>query len=83
MNTFNKVFLAIKEESGKMDKLTEINCVEEIAIKAGVPLADIGLYLSHLQEMGLIKFSIKDSYIYLTSFGRKHDTLEKDNLKTY
>ncbi|MCD6013342.1 MAG: hypothetical protein K0Q79_3204 [Flavipsychrobacter sp.] len=29
------------------------------------------LYLSHLQDIGLIKYSMKDKFIYLTALGHK------------
>ena len=75
MNNFNTVFLAVKRRCQKQQKIAEISCFEDIASDAKVPLAKLPLYLNHLQEIGLIKFSIADKYIYLTAFGNKQEKL--------
>jgi len=71
MNNFNKVFLSIKKQCGKQKNLAEINNFDAIAKEAGVPADKLPLYLNHLQDIGLIKYSLADKFIYLTAFGKK------------
>jgi predicted transcriptional regulator len=77
MNNFNKVFLVIKKHCQDQKRIAEIDCFEAIAREANVPMSRLPLYLHHLQEAGLIKYSIAQKYIHLTLFGKQHDTLIK------
>jgi predicted transcriptional regulator len=80
MNNFNKVFMVVRDQCQKQKKLAEVSCFEVIAKEASVPLNKLGIYLNHLQDMGLIKYSMADKYVYLTSFGKKHETLIKESV---
>jgi len=78
MNNFNKVFLVVKKHCEKQKKLAEVNCFITIAKEAEIPVGNLEVYLKHLQDIGLIKFSMTDKYdkyIYLTSFGKKQEKL--------
>jgi len=77
MNNFNKVFLAIKKHCEKQKLLAEINSLEAIAEEVNIPVSKLGLYLDYLQGLGLIKYSISENYIYLTSFGKTQEKLVK------
>jgi hypothetical protein len=78
MNKFNSVFTAIKAECEKQKGLAEIHCFEKIALNAGVSILKLPDYLEHLQDSGLIRYSTAEKYIYLTVFGRKQETLIKN-----
>ncbi|MCD6013769.1 MAG: hypothetical protein K0Q79_3631 [Flavipsychrobacter sp.] len=75
MNRFNEVFLAIKKQCFKQRHIAEIDCFEKVAKEAKIPLDKLHTYLKHLQDIGVIKYSVNDKYIYLTTFGRKQETL--------
>jgi len=75
MNNFNKVFSVIKKQCETQKSMAEINSFETVAKEAGIPLDKLPQYLTHLQDIGLIKFSLKEKYIHLTSFGRKQHPL--------
>jgi hypothetical protein len=75
VSNFNKVFLAIKNRCESQKRLAEISCFEAVAEDAGVPINKLPMYLSHLQDIGLIKYSIREKYIYLTALGKKQESL--------
>lgn len=75
MSNFNKVFLVVKRRCAAQKKLAEINCFSTIAVEAGVAENKLPLYLGHLQEMGLIKYSVADNYIHLTAKGNNQDNI--------
>ena len=77
MNDFNTVFLAVKKHIEKQKLLAEVNCLEIIAKDANVPIGKLPVYLDYLQEAGLIKYSMSEKFIYLTSFGKKTEKLVK------
>jgi hypothetical protein len=79
MNNFNNIFLAIKKHCDKDGVLKAPDCFETIAKEVGVPVAKIDFFLNTLQELQLIKYSVSDHYIKLTSFGRKQERLFTDN----
>jgi len=78
MNSFNAVFMAIKNHCAGQKHIAEIDCFEQIAKEADIPLTRLPLYLDHLQNIGVIKYSLKEKYIYLTTFGMKQKTLVKE-----
>ena len=78
MNNFNKVFLVVKSQCEKQKSFAELSNFDIIAKEANVPLDKLPVYLSHLQEIGLIKFSMTEKYIHLTSFGKRQQTLIKE-----
>ena len=78
MSNFNNVFTAIKGQCGKQISFAEISCFETIAKEADVPISKLPLYLNHLQDVGLIKYSIMDKFIHLTPFGRTQEKLTKN-----
>ena len=80
MSNFNAVFLAIKKHCEKQLRFAEIHSFETIAKEANVPLSMLGIYLNHLQGIGLIKYSMvaTDKYIFLTSLGKKQESLTKE-----
>jgi hypothetical protein len=73
MSSFNKVFSVIKRHCEKQKLLAEIRGFAAIAKEANVPIDKLPVYLDHLQDMGLIKYSVSEQYIYLTSLGKKQD----------
>ncbi len=75
MNTYNEVFMAVKRHCTQQKLIAEIDCFELIAKETGVPLSKLPSYLNHLQNIGMIKYSMEDRYIHLTTFGMKHDKL--------
>ncbi|MCD6013301.1 MAG: hypothetical protein K0Q79_3163 [Flavipsychrobacter sp.] len=75
-NNFDNVFAIIKQECEKQKSFAEISCFDRVALAAGIPLHKLPLYLSHLQDTGLIKYSMKEKYIYLTSLGHKRKVME-------
>jgi hypothetical protein len=75
MNNFNKVFSVIKNQCEKQKSLAEISSFETVAKEAGVSMDRLPVYLNHLQDIGLIKYSVTDKYIYLTSLGQKQQSL--------
>lgn len=78
MNNFNRVFLAVKNQCGKQKLLAEVDSFEAIAEEANVPVASLEDYFSHLQNLGLIKYSMKERYVHLTAFGKKQAMLTKE-----
>ena len=78
MNNFNTVFLVVKKHCREQKKFAATNCFEIIAEEANVPLDKLPIYLDHLQGIGLIKYSMSEKFIYLTSFGKKHEKLTKE-----
>lgn len=77
MTNYNKLFNAIKTECEGQRSFAEISNFENIAKQAGLPLDKLPVYLNHLQDMGLIKYSIADRYIHLTSAGHKQQEFVK------
>jgi hypothetical protein len=77
MSVFNRVFLVVKRHCGKQKNFAELHSFEDIARDANVPLNKLKKYLDHLQELGLIKYSMaaSDQYIYLTSLGKTQEAL--------
>jgi len=73
MSNFDNVFAAIKAECAKQQKFAELSCFDLIAARAGVPETKLSLYLGHLQQVGLIRYSLADKYIYLTALGKALD----------
>jgi len=73
MDDFDRVFFAVKKECGKQTKFAEVYSLEIIAKESKIPLNKLPLYLHHLQELGLIKYSVNDNYIYLTALGKKKE----------
>ena len=82
MSNFNKVFLVVKKKCTEQKNFAEINCFPTIAKEAGVPKDKLSLYLNHLQEIGLIKYSMDENYIYLTAQGHKQDNVDKVEIKS-
>lgn len=79
MNDHQKVFNVIKTECEKQKHISQITCFEHIAVHAGIAPDKLPSYLDHLQDIGLIKYSATDRYIYLTTFGRKQRKFEARN----
>lgn len=75
MNRFNAVFQSIKKECAKQKNVSEISNFEQVALSAGIPLAELDYYLNHLQDVGLIKYSRTDKFLYLTLFGKKQEKI--------
>ena len=78
MSNFNAVFLAVKKQCENQKNFAEVHSFEAIAKDAKVPLDKLEIYLNHLQDMELIKFSMEEKYIHLTAFGKKQKALIKD-----
>lgn len=78
MNYFNEVFLAIKKHCAKQKYIAEIDCFDKIAKETNIPLNRLPEYLDHLQNIGVIKYSLKDKHIHLTTFGEKQKTLVRN-----
>jgi len=76
MSKFEKAFLIIKRLSARQTKIAEISNFDVIAKELDVPVGRLGLYLDHLQEIGLIRYSAAEQYIYLTEKGRKTESVE-------
>jgi len=83
MNNFNKVFLVIKKKCTAQQRFAEISCCPTIAKEAGVSNDRLPSYLAHLQDMGLIKYSIADNYIHLTAKGHKEDNVSELVIKSF
>jgi predicted transcriptional regulator len=77
MNDFNKVFLAIKKQVEKQNKLAEVG-FQSISKDSKIPIKKLPEYLDYLQDAGLIKYSTDEQYIYLTAFGKKQESLVKE-----
>lgn len=77
----DRVFLAIKEECQKQKQLMEIHSFAAIAKKAQVKPNALDTHLNNLQNLGFIRYSIPENYIYLTAMGLKHDRLPADEPK--
>jgi hypothetical protein len=75
MNNFNKVFLVVKRECEKQKHIAEITSIDLIAKETSIPVHKLSQYLDHLQQIGVIRYSIADKYIHLTTLGRKKDTV--------
>jgi hypothetical protein len=71
MDSFDRVFFVVKKECEKQKKFAEVYPLDIIAKDCDIPLTKLGLYLGHLQDLGLLKYSIADKYVYLTSLGKK------------
>lgn len=78
MNTFNRVFLAVKKACEKQTKISGKDCFTTVANEANVPSEHIDSYLKYLQDAGLIRYSTEDSYILLTTFGSRQAMLIKE-----
>lgn len=72
MNSIDKVLFAIKAECGRQTRLAEVYCLERIAIRAGLRTELLMQYLDELQQKGLIEYSAKDCYIYMTREGKRY-----------
>ena len=76
MNTFNSVFLAVKEYCSRNSETPAgVNGFAEISYKADVPFEKLDFYLSTLQDLGLIKYSWVDKTVILTKFGKMQERL--------
>ncbi len=75
MNNFNTVFLAVKKYCGDKGVTEDSSCFEAISKATKIPLNRLDFYLTTLQDLGLIKYSITDGYIKLTAFGKKQERL--------
>jgi len=76
MSIFNTIFLAVREYCNRIPvPLPEMNCFEEIAARACVPVDNLEFYLDTLQNLGLIKYSWEKKTIRLTAFGKKQERL--------
>jgi hypothetical protein len=71
MNNVDKVFWLIKDHCEKQKQFAEVNCLEEISARANISDGMLSMCLHNLKEKGLIKYSIAESYIYLTGQGKK------------
>jgi predicted transcriptional regulator len=78
MNDFNRVFMVIKKHCEKQKLIAEVNSLEVIAKDTKIPVDKLPLYLDYLQEAGLIKYSLTEKYIHLTTFGKKQESLVKE-----
>jgi hypothetical protein len=78
MNNFNRVFLAVKSQCGTQKRFAEVSNFEAIAKEANVPVGGLETYFKHLQDLGLIKYSMKERYVHLTTFGNKQEKLTKE-----
>jgi predicted transcriptional regulator len=81
MNNFNKIFLLVRKSYDKQadkQKGAKVNCFDGVVKEANIPLDQLSTYLEYLQQSGLIKYSLQDKSIYLTSFGKKQKSLIKD-----
>jgi len=70
MNNFDSVFVAVKEQCGTNDAISDQLCFEKIAKAAKIPLSRIDFYLNTLESVGLIKYSMYDKYVRLTPYGK-------------
>ena len=75
MNNFNNVFLAVKSQCEKQKRFAEVGSFEAIAKEANVPIGKLETYFKHLQDIGLIRYSMTERYVHLTSFGSKQEML--------
>jgi hypothetical protein len=75
MSEFNRLFIVIKANCERQKSLAEISCFGKIANESGIPVEKLNFYLDKLQQLGLIRYSIPDQYIYLTAFGKKQKQL--------
>ncbi|HWY13389.1 MAG TPA: hypothetical protein VN026_18825 [Bacteroidia bacterium] len=73
MNDFKKVFSVVVSHCTERRSFELIDCFEMIAKEARIPLNELDIYLSLLQEFGHIKYSIRDRSISLTSFNNKKE----------
>jgi hypothetical protein len=80
VSNFNKVFLVVKKRCLSQKHIAEISCFEAIAKETDIPVYKLPVYLSHLQDLGILKYSLEEKYIRLTSFGAKQMTLVKDDV---
>ncbi len=78
MSNFNKVFRAIKALSAKQRRMAELTSFDAIAKEAKVPLSSLEGYFKHLQDIGVIKYSMEERFVHLTSLGSTHDDLPKE-----
>ncbi len=70
-NNFKKVFSIIKHNCGDKTRFVHDDCFKIVAKDAHVSLKKMDLYLSLLQDFGLVKYSMSEKYIELTPFGKK------------
>ncbi|MCW3124315.1 MAG: hypothetical protein JWQ38_3807 [Flavipsychrobacter sp.] len=75
MNNLDKVFSALKKQCERQKTFAELNNFDLVAKEAGISVDKLPAYLKHLQDIGLIKYSIEDNYIYLTRQGHERKTM--------
>jgi predicted transcriptional regulator len=76
-NNFNEVFLAVKSQCEKQKQFAEVSNFDAIAKQADVPLHSLEMYFKHLHDIGLVRYSMEEKYVYLTTLGRRQAKLVK------
>ena len=80
MSKLNDVFQVIKQLCCKQVRLAEISNFGSLANKAGIMQRRLYVYLDQLQDMGLIRYSDADRYIYLTEKGRGKEQINDSEI---
>ena len=75
---FKKVLSTIKHHCGDNTSFSHEDCFKLVATDADVPFNEIDVYLSLLQDFGLVKYSMEEKYIELTPFGKRLDVEIKE-----
>ena len=70
MNNFDLVFSAVKDNCGESGIVDSIDCLEKIARSTKIPIARLDFYLNTLEAVGLIKYSMENHFVKLTTYGK-------------